>query len=260
MDHSEESRHIAQIFFESTPIQFPLVETSGAKLLSWTSSSDFPGFAYRKQRLPYEEFRAAHWSDLTGWARPEFSIYRRLGFPDRRTGRTSGQTVVYTSDERSDGSFTRPLKSAEPQRISSDNVRRTVGIGRPTFLRAGSEQKDSDSAPAEVGPADPHPPRATRILVVIPLRVSHNRLARHRTCKQPSDRLSADHVTRGAGEDPDEDADKDAGEDVDRPERGPTSAGAESESFRSESSLRQVCAKPSESQTNIFFFFFFFFF
>jgi hypothetical protein len=48
----------------------------------------------------------------------------------------------------------------------------------------------------------------------------NNRLATRRTCKQPSDRLSADHVTRGAGEDPDEDADKDAGEDVDRPERG----------------------------------------
>jgi hypothetical protein len=79
---------------------------------------------------------------------------------------------------------------ASIRRTAADFVRRTVGIGRSTFLRAGSEQKDSDSAPEEVGPADPQPPRATRILVVSPLRVSHNRLARHGTCKQPSDRSS----------------------------------------------------------------------
>jgi hypothetical protein len=38
----------------------------------------------------------------------------------RTVGRSDGRTVVYTSDERSDGSFIRPLKSAKLQRISGD--------------------------------------------------------------------------------------------------------------------------------------------
>jgi hypothetical protein len=84
----------------------------------------------------------------------------------------------------------------------------------------------------------------------------NNRPARRRTCKQPSDRSSADHVTRGAGED----ADGVGGEGADWPGQvgigGPTSAGAGSEFFFSERALRKVgrpiptvrrpCKQPSD--------------
>jgi hypothetical protein len=197
------------------------------------------------------EFGISWWSSrksrgLRRSSDPDLNISWTMMHIDDQDDR-SDRLAFGSADERSDGCLhvRRTVgrfvyTSAEPQRLSSNHVRRTVGIGRHTFLRAGSAQKDSDFAPAEVGPADPHPLRPNRILVVIPIRVSDNRPARHRTCKQPSDRSSADHVTRGAGEDRMRSGVRMRIGRGGWGSAGPTSAGAGSESFGLERALRKV--------------------